>query len=79
MDQHSLVPTWLIIQQIATLLLQKQSPNSTISVNWVYNFTWRQDALKSRYNRKYDYKRALYEDPTFIRGWFRLIQNTITK
>jgi hypothetical protein len=29
--------------------------------------------------RKYDYQRAKCEDPSIIRGWFRLVQNTIAK
>ncbi|KAM5526450.1 transposase [Fusarium oxysporum f. sp. phaseoli] len=35
--------------------------------------------LKTRLFRKYDYQRAKCEDPTIIRGWFRLVQNTIAK
>ena len=79
MDQRGLAPTRLIVHQMATLLLQKRSPNSTIGVNWVYNFTKRQDALTSRYNCKYDYQRAQCEDPILLRDWFRLVQNTIAK
>lgn len=37
------------------------------------------DFLQTRYNRKYDYKRALYKDPTIIRDWFQFIQNTTAK
>jgi hypothetical protein len=32
-----------------------------------------------RYPQRYDYKRAKYEDPTIIRNWFRLVQNSIAK
>jgi hypothetical protein len=32
-----------------------------------------------RYFQKYDYKRALCEDPELICGWFALVRNTISK
>jgi hypothetical protein len=32
-----------------------------------------------RFNRKYDYKRALCEDPEVIRGWFCLVENIKAK
>jgi hypothetical protein len=35
--------------------------------------------VKSKYNHKYDYQRAKYEDPELIRGWFQHVQRTITK
>ncbi|KAG7000895.1 hypothetical protein FocnCong_v012494 [Fusarium oxysporum f. sp. conglutinans] len=35
--------------------------------------------LKTRFFRKYDYRRAKCEDPTAIRNWFRLVENTIAK
>ncbi|KAK1914170.1 hypothetical protein P3342_007485 [Pyrenophora teres f. teres] len=31
--------------------------------------------LRTRFNRKYDYKRVLYEDPEAIQVWFRLVVN----
>ena len=66
---------------MADLLLQKRGQDSTLTVgqNWVYNFIRRHDSLKSKYTRKYDYQRAKCEDPTVIRNWFRLVQNTIAK
>ncbi|KAL6351691.1 hypothetical protein LRP88_15030 [Fusarium phalaenopsidis] len=32
-----------------------------------------------RFFRKCDYQRAICEDPTIIRNWFRLVSNTIAK
>jgi hypothetical protein len=32
-----------------------------------------------KFNRKYDYKRALCEDPGVIQGWFKLVENTKAK
>jgi RecB family endonuclease NucS len=35
--------------------------------------------LKTRFNRVYDFQRALCEDPKLIRDWFRLFQNIRAK
>ena len=60
MDRRRLAPTAEIVQQMANILLQKRSQNQasppvTVGQNWVYNLVQRHKALKSRYNRKYDY------------------------
>ena len=72
------------IRDMANLLLQKRtsidaSSTRLVGVQWPYNFVRRHDSLRTRYNRKYDYKRALCEDPIVIRDWFRLVRNIITK
>jgi hypothetical protein len=69
---------------MANLLLAKQSTNVGESVPivgkyWVYNFVQRHEALQSRYNRKYNYQRKKCEDPTIIKEWFQLVQDTIVK
>ncbi|CAG8971695.1 hypothetical protein HYALB_00003163 [Hymenoscyphus albidus] len=53
------------IRQMADLLLEKR--------------TGRHDSLRTKYTRKYDYKRAKCEDPTIIRDWFRLVHNIVAK
>jgi hypothetical protein len=83
-DERGLPVRIAEVREMADLLLQKRSandPQKTRQVGklWLYNFVRRHDSLRSRYNRKYDYQRAKYEDPTIIRAWFRLIQNTIAK
>jgi hypothetical protein len=42
-------------------------------------FVKRRPELIVKFNRKYDYKRALYKDPKVIQGWFRLVENTKAK
>lgn len=42
-------------------------------------FINRHKEIKSKYSRRYDYQRALCEDPRIIRDWFQLVQNTIAK
>jgi hypothetical protein len=86
MDERGLPVRTALIRDMANLLLQKRtgtgtdaSSTCTIGPRWPYNFVRRHDSLRARYNRKYDYKRALCEDPIVIRDWFRLVQNTIAK
>ena len=38
-----------------------------------------QFSLKTKYNRPYDYQRALNENPTVIFGWFKLLRNIMNK
>jgi hypothetical protein len=52
---------------------------SPVGKRWASNFVRRQPELKTRFFRKYDYQRAKCEDPTIIRDWFRLVENTIAK
>ncbi|EDN03594.1 conserved hypothetical protein [Histoplasma mississippiense (nom. inval.)] len=66
---------------MANLLLVSRgsNPSPTVGECWVRNFVNRHEELKSKFSRKYDYQRALCEDSEVIRGWFRLVQNTIAK
>jgi hypothetical protein len=50
-----------------------------VGVNRPSTFVERQPELKVKFNRKYDYKRALCKDPEVIRGWFKLVENTKAK
>jgi hypothetical protein len=59
--------------------LQAERGCSPVRVNWAATFVKRQLELKVKFNRKYDYKRALCEDPEIVRGWFRLVENVKAK
>jgi hypothetical protein len=50
-----------------------------VGVNWPSTFVKRRPELEVRFNRKYDYKRALCEDPEVIQGWFGLVANIKAK
>jgi hypothetical protein len=50
-----------------------------VGVNWPSTFVKRQPELVVKFNRKYDYKRALCEDPGVIQGWFSLVANVKAK
>ena len=83
-DQRGLPPRPDSVRQMANLLLEKRSDlgqgsGSGIGKHQVINFVQRHQALQTRYNRKYNYQQAKYEDPAIIREQFHLVQNTIAK
>lgn len=50
-----------------------------VGKNWTSNFITRHMEIKTKFSYKYDYKRAQYEDPVIIQGWFRLVRNMVAK
>lgn len=50
-----------------------------VGVNWPATFVRRVPELKLRVNRRYDYQRALNEDPQVVKDWFRLVTNMKAK
>jgi hypothetical protein len=50
-----------------------------VGQSWAKTFVKRRPELKTKFNRKYNYKRALCEDPELVQGWFRLVHNTKAK
>jgi uncharacterized protein YoaH (UPF0181 family) len=50
-----------------------------IGLNWPSTFIKRKLELTVKFNRKYNYKRALCKDPKVIQGWFRLVANIKAK
>lgn len=66
------------VQEMANIILQTDSPTPPrpIGKNWVSEFIKRRDEIKSRFARKYNYQRALCEDPKVISSWFELLQKT---
>ena len=80
MDKHGAPLRPSSVQDMANLLLAKRDaskPSSTVGINWVNKFVRRHDTLKTRFSRKYDYQRALCEDPRKIQEWFKLVRETI--
>ena len=59
------------------LLADRDAPQ--VGKRWASNFVKRQPELKTRFFRRYDYKRAQCEDPDIINSWFALVRNTIAK
>jgi hypothetical protein len=50
-----------------------------VGLNWASTFVSRQEECEVKFNRKYDYKRALCEDSGIIQGWFGLVANIKAK
>ena len=50
-----------------------------VGTNWPSTFIKRRPELEVKFNRKYDYKRALCENPEVIQGWFGLVANIKSK
>ena len=55
------------VEDMANSLLTSRL-QKPVGKNWSANFVKRRPELKVKFNRKYDYKRALCEDPVLIRG-----------
>src|ERR1700677_2932839 len=75
-------PRICTVRYMADLLLEARKPGgaqATVGQNWARNFINRHPDIKAKYTRKYDYKRALCEDPEVINPWFKLVENTIQK
>jgi hypothetical protein len=78
LDSQGFPPRLSHVEDMANRL-RYQRDASPVGKNWTTNFIKRQPELQTRFTRKYDYQRALCEDPSLIRGWFTLVQNTIAK
>jgi hypothetical protein len=72
-------PPWLAaVKDMADSLLAERH-RDPVGQNWAATFVKRRPELKVKFNRKYDYKRALCEDPEIIQGWFQLVENMKAK
>ena len=67
-DQRGMPPRIATLREIASVLAAQRAedPIKPIGEKWVYNFIKRNDDLQSKFNRKYNYKRAKCEDPILI-------------
>ncbi|KAI8648953.1 HTH CENPB-type domain-containing protein [Fusarium sp. Ph1] len=78
LDARGFPPRLRAVEAMANrLLADRDAP--PVGKRWASNFVRRQEKLKTRFFRKYDYQRAKCEDPEEIRKWFRLVANTIAK
>jgi RecB family endonuclease NucS len=78
LDARGFAPRLAAVKDMADLL-RKERGQPSVGVNWAATFVKRRSKLKIKFNRKYDYKRALCENPEVVRGWFRLVENTKAK
>ena len=78
LDSRSFPPRLSGVEDMANrLLIDRDAP--PVGINWASNFVKRHKELTTRFTRKYDYQRALCEDPTIIEPWFKLVRNTVAK
>ena len=78
LDERGWAPRLAAVKDMADCLLAERH-RDPVGQNWAASFVKRRPELKVKFNRKYDYKRALCEDPEIIQGWFRLVQNMRVK
>ena len=78
LDSRGFSPRPSEVREMADLLLTERQ-ESPVGQKWVSNFINRRPEIKTKFSRKYDYKRALCEDLYIIGEWFRLVQNTRAK
>jgi len=62
LDSRGFAPKLVFLRDMANQLLAARSARP-VGKNWPENFVRRTPEVKTRYNRKYDYQRALCEDP----------------
>jgi hypothetical protein len=78
LDSRSFPPRLCGVEDMANrLLADRDAP--PVGSRWAANFVKRHKELTTRFTRRYDYQRALCEDPRLIEGWFELVRNTIAK
>ena len=71
MDEREFPPRVSVVRKMADILLSARVDHPTdaspiVGECWVRRFIDRHKQLKSKYTRKYDYQRALCEDPKAI-------------
>ncbi|KAK7928782.1 hypothetical protein PG985_005780 [Apiospora marii] len=78
LDTRSFPPRLSGVEDMANRLLGARDAGR-VGVNWASNFVRRQPDLRTRFNRRIDYQRVLFEDPDAYRAWFTLVRNTSSK
>ncbi|KAJ5735363.1 uncharacterized protein N7483_000488 [Penicillium malachiteum] len=81
MDSRGAAPRPATVRDMANILLAARGshPPPTVSKNWPSTFINRREEIRTRVSRRYDYHRALNEDPKSIQAWFTTVQQVIDK
>jgi hypothetical protein len=77
-DSRGFQLTYDMLRETANKLLTDPDAQH-VGIIWPSRFIKRKEELKLCLNRKYDYQRALNEDPDITNDWFRLVDNTKAK
>lgn len=78
MDSKGFAPRLASVEDIANYILKSRG-GKRVGKLWAHRFVQRQLALKMRFNRVYDFQRALCKDSELISSWFRLVENMRAK
>ena len=78
LDSRGFAPRLAGVEDMANYILESRG-GRRVGKLWAYRFIQRQLDLKTRFNRVYDFQRALCEDPEILGAWFRLVQNMRAK
>ncbi|KFY28671.1 hypothetical protein V491_00352 [Pseudogymnoascus sp. VKM F-3775] len=78
LDARGFAPRIAGVEDMANLILTSRG-GRCIRQLWAHRFVKRQPELKTRFNRVYDFQRALCEDPKLIGAWFQLVENMKAK
>lgn len=81
MDKRGLPPRPSTVRSMANLLLEKRGDGNpeTTGPTWVSRFIQRHPEIKSKFVRKFNYKRSCCEDPKIMKNWFDLVQDITTE
>ena len=77
-DSRGFSPRLADVEDMANYLLEARG-GKRVGKCWAQRFVARRPELKTRFNRVYDFQRALCEDPELIGAWFRLVENMRAK
>jgi DDE superfamily endonuclease len=78
LDMRGFSPKLSAVKDMANKLLAVRGKGK-VGILWPSNFVKRSPELRTRFNRKYDYQRALNENPKIIQQWFERVQTVIAK
>jgi hypothetical protein len=69
MDTRGFAPRPASVEDMANYILESRG-GERVRMRWANRFIQRRPELKTRFNRVYNFQRALCEDPKLIRAWF---------
>ena len=75
MDTRGAAPRPATVGEMANILLAARGRHPPVGKNWPSTFINRRDELRTRFSVRYDYQRALNEDPKALRAWFATVQS----
>ncbi|EDN95836.1 hypothetical protein SS1G_12041 [Sclerotinia sclerotiorum 1980 UF-70] len=78
MDDRGFAPKLSGVEDMANYILQSRGAKK-VGKLWAHRFVKRHTELKMRFNRVYDFQRALCEDPKLIERWFQVVLNMRAK